>query len=273
MPYLSRLSSLTLLTLSDGWPDRVRPVEAPLALGALAWPLGAIGQAGVAGPTGPAGRAGPVGADARNVETAEPERAHPRPAEPAAPTGRATVNLTELDEAALIGACLEGSAGAFDLLVERHRRSVYRLCYRFVANHEDAAELSQDVFVRAFRALDRFKGQSSIATWLYRIGVNVCLNRVGVKKPALEPLDERAPVEHRGESASDRLLRRERAETVRRAIAQLPEKQRAALILRMYHDLSHQEIAESLGGTEGAAKANVFHAVKRLRELLAGEDL
>jgi RNA polymerase sigma-70 factor (ECF subfamily) len=185
----------------------------------------------------------------------------------------AFADLADLDEPGLVTACVDGRPMAFDLLVERHRRSVYQLCYRFVGNHEDASELAQDVFVRAFRALDRFKGQSSIATWLYRIGVNVCLNRVSVKRPRLEPLDEQFPLEHPGESASDRVLREERAVRVRRAIAQLPEKQRAALILRMYHDLSHQQIAESLGGTEGAAKANVFHAIKRLREVLRGEGL
>jgi RNA polymerase sigma-70 factor (ECF subfamily) len=192
----------------------------------------------------------------------------------AVPAG--AVELARLDEAALVAACREGRPGAFDLFVERHRRAVYQLCYRFVGNHEDAAELSQDVFVRAFRALDRFKGQSSVATWLYRIGVNACLNRLSVKQPLLEPLDGRVAaerLEHRGESAPDRILRRERAARVRQAIARLPAKQRAALILRMYHDLTHQEIAESLGSTEGAAKANVFHALKRMRELLKEDVL
>lgn len=182
------------------------------------------------------------------------------------------VDLRALDEAGLVSACLDAQPGAFDLLVERHRRQVYQLCYRFVGNHEDAAELSQDVFVRAFRALDRFKGESSLATWLYRIGVNLCLNRVSLKRPTFEPLDERVPLASHGESAPERVLREERAARVRRAIAQLPEKQRAALILRMYHDLSHQQIAESLGSTEGAAKANVFHALRRLRDLLREES-
>src|SRR5256885_3451703 len=81
----------------------------------------------------------------------------------------------------VIEACLAGRTGAFDLIVERHRRNVYQLCYRFVSNHEDASDLSQDVFIRAFRGLRSFRGQSSLGTWLYRIGVNVCLNRVSVK--------------------------------------------------------------------------------------------
>ena len=73
------------------------------------------------------------------------------------------------------------TAGAFDVIVERHRRSVYQLCYRFVGNHEDASDLSQDVFLRAYRGLGKFRGGSSLSTWLYRIGVNLCLNRVSRK--------------------------------------------------------------------------------------------
>jgi len=98
-----------------------------------------------------------------------------RPAEP---------GLADLDERALVEACLSGRSAAFEVIVERHRRSVYLLCYRFVSNHEDASDLSQDVFLRAYRGLRSFRGQSSLATWLYRIGVNVCLNRVSAKKAA-----------------------------------------------------------------------------------------
>ena len=87
-------------------------------------------------------------------------------------------------------ACLAGRAGAFDLIVERHRRPVYQLCYRFVGNHEDASDLSQDVFLRAYRGLRSFRGQSSLGTWLYRIGVNVCLNRVE-REDAVDRADRR----------------------------------------------------------------------------------
>lgn len=177
-----------------------------------------------------------------------------------------------LSDADLVAACLGDQPGAFDLIVERHRRSVYQLCYRFVGNHEDASDLSQDTFLRAYRGLKNFRGQSSLSTWLYRIGVNVCLNRVSVKTPASEPIEDHPQVDLRSESPTDRLLRNERASRVRAAIARLPEKQRMALILRMYHDLSHQEIADALGGSVGAAKANVFHALQNLRKLL-GEDV
>ena len=176
--------------------------------------------------------------------------------------------LADLDDSALVAACLAGQAGAFDLIVERHRRPVYQLCYRYVANHDDASDLAQDVFLRAYRGLKTFRGRSSLATWLYRIAVNVCLNRVTAKAPQTESIDGHQFVDVGLESASDAILKEERAARVRDAIAQLPPKQRSTLILRMYHEMSHQEIADALGSSVGAVKANFFHALGNLRKLL-----
>jgi RNA polymerase sigma-70 factor (ECF subfamily) len=150
---------------------------------------------------------------------------------------------------------------------------VYQLCYRFVSNHEDASDLSQDVFIRAFRGLRNFRGHSSLGTWLYRIGVNVCLNRVNARSPQTEPIDEQQHVDRGSESATERMLRVERAARVRDAIARLPRKQRVTLILRMYHELSHQEIADTLGSSVGAVKANFFHALGNLKKLLGDQSL
>jgi RNA polymerase sigma-70 factor (ECF subfamily) len=192
---------------------------------------------------------------------------------PVAVRGDGDIAVAELDEQQLVDACLAGRAGAFDLVVDRHRRQVYQLCYRFVGNHEDASDLSQDVFLRAYRGLKRFRGGSSLATWLYRIGVNVCLNRVTAKKPVTEDIDARQHVDTVHESQADRVLREERGVRVRAAIAQLPPKQRATLVLRMYHELSHEEIATVLGSSVGAAKANFFHALGNLKKILGTEDL
>ena len=186
-------------------------------------------------------------------------------------TMSADLALADLDERGLVEACLGGQSGAFVLIVERHRRSVYLLCYRFVGNHEDASDLSQDVFLRAYRGLRSFRGHSSLGTWLYRIGVNVCLNRVAAKKLQSESIDDRQFVDERAESASERLLKNERGARVRAAIAQLPRKQRATLVLRMYHEMSHQEIADVLGSSVGAVKANFFHALGNLKKLLGDE--
>jgi RNA polymerase sigma-70 factor (ECF subfamily) len=176
----------------------------------------------------------------------------------------------EASEAELVAKCLSGQTAAFDVIVERHQRAVYRLCYRFVGNHEDAADLCQEVFLRAFRGLRRFRGQSSLGTWLYRIGVNVCLNRLSHKTPPSEALEAGEQVDTRSESPSERMLRGERATQVRAAITRLPRKQRAALVLRVYHDMSHKEIADALGSSVGAVKANVFHALQHLKRILEG---
>jgi RNA polymerase sigma-70 factor (ECF subfamily) len=186
---------------------------------------------------------------------------------------RCRVTVTNPTDAELVAACLAGRREAFDVIVERHRRHVYQLCYRFVGNHEDASDLSQDVFVRAYRGLRTFKSQSSLGTWLYRIGVNVCLNRVSVKAPKPESLDALIAasdqrVASHDESAAEALLRDERAGQVRAAIAKLPKKQRATLVLRAYHDLPHEEIAKILGSSVGAVKANFFHALNNLKKLL-----
>jgi RNA polymerase sigma-70 factor (ECF subfamily) len=186
------------------------------------------------------------------------------PSDPAA----AETSWAGADDATLVAACLAGRRDAFDVVVERHQRQVYQLCYRYVGHHEDAADLAQDVFVRAYKGLKGFKGQSTLATWLYRIAVNVCLNRLSLKTPAPEGLDERDRTDSGGEPADHRLLREERASEVRAAIRRLPRKQRATLILRVYHELPHDEIAAILGSSVGAAKANFFHALANLKKLL-----
>jgi RNA polymerase sigma-70 factor, ECF subfamily len=175
------------------------------------------------------------------------------------------------DDHALARAAVGGDRDAFGALVERHRRAIYQLCYRFVGRHEEASDLAQDVFVRAFRGLRTFKGDSAFSTWLYRIGVNVCLNRVTAKTPRLdemETIDAAPRPDPSAEDPSEALARAERTAVVRAAIAKLPPKQRATLVLRVYHDLPHDRIADILGTSVGASKANLFHALANLRKLL-----
>ena len=182
-----------------------------------------------------------------------------------------TQPLQTADDAALVTACLEGHKEAFDVIVERHRRAVYQVCYRFVGNHEDASDLSQETFVRAWRGLRGFKRQAALSTWLYRIAVNACLNRVQARTLETESILGDEFVDTHIVDPRSQLLRGERAEAVRRAIARLPEKQRATLILRSYQDLTHREIADVLGSSVGAVKANFFHALANLKKLLGRE--
>jgi len=168
-----------------------------------------------------------------------------------------------------IEACRRGESEAFDRLVERYQRHVYRLCYRYVNNHHDANDMAQDVFLKAYKALGRFRGDSSFSTWLYRIAVNTCLNFRAARRPESHELPDGLPDPAVG--AADRLDRDERSRRVRDAVHRLPEKQRATVILKVYHDLTHEEVAQILGSSVGTVKANLFHALGNLRKLLGTE--
>jgi RNA polymerase sigma-70 factor (ECF subfamily) len=176
--------------------------------------------------------------------------------------------LREDDRAAIL-ACQGGEREAFDRLVERYQRDVYRLCFRYVNNHHDASDMAQEVFLKAYRAIAKFRGDSSFSTWLYRIAVNTCLNFRAARKAPAEELSEH--VADGGMPVVDRLERDQRSQRVREAVARLPEKQRATLILKVYQDLTHEEVAGILGSSVGTVKANLFHALANLRKVLGRE--
>ena len=171
----------------------------------------------------------------------------------------------------LVRACQVGEREAFSGLVERYQRDVYRLCYRYVNNHHDANDMAQEAFLKAFRALPSFRGDSSFSTWLYRIAVNTCLNFRQSRRAPYEPLSEELPDLKPPVALS--IEEGERAAAVRAAVAKLPEKQRATLILKLYHELTHEEVARVLGSSVGTVKANLFHALNNLRKTLAGSAL
>ena len=174
----------------------------------------------------------------------------------------------ETDDDALVRAFAEGRREAFDEIVRRYRRTIYVVCYRFTGNHEDAADVAQDVFIRAFKGLARFRRESSLGTWLHRIAVNTCLNQAAIRKPETEPVDQVERVDRNVRNPLDAVEREELRGRLQRAIRQLPPRQRATVILRVYQDLSHEDIARILGSTVGASKTNLFHALATLRRLL-----
>lgn len=167
----------------------------------------------------------------------------------------------------LIDRVLNGSPLFFEELVNRYRKSVYYLTYRMVHDHEDAADLSQETFLKAYQGLQKFKKQSSFHTWLYRITVNLCINHLRKRQGRrYVDLETTHIVEH--PDIIEQLKTEELHEYINNAVQALPEKQRAAVVLRIYNGLSHKEISDTLGCSVGTVKANYFHAIRNLRKTL-----
>jgi RNA polymerase sigma-70 factor (ECF subfamily) len=181
----------------------------------------------------------------------------------------ASRSLTRADDLADIEACQKGDREAFDRLVERYQRDVYKICFRYVNNHSDASDMAQEVFLKAYKAVGRFRGESAFSTWLYRIAVNTCLNFRATRRLPSQPLMDDVADKTRG--IADRIEQDELSAQVREAVSRLPEKQRATLILKIYHDLTHEQVAEILGSSVGTVKANLFHALANLRKLMGRE--
>jgi RNA polymerase sigma-70 factor (ECF subfamily) len=158
-----------------------------------------------------------------------------------------------------------GRAGAFDILVERHMRRIYALSYRLTHSHDEADDLAQETFIRAHRALDRFRGEARFSTWLTRITLNLARSRRRRTLPLAASFDP----PDRGQGALEGMIADERRQRVRRAVAELPARQRQTLVLRLFEGLRYHEIAGLLGTTTGTAKANFFHAVRGVARHLA----
>ena len=159
-----------------------------------------------------------------------------------------------------------GDLAAFDEIMIRYERQIYRVCYRFVENRDDALDLAQDVFVKAFEHLATFRREARLKTWLYRIAINHCLNHV--KKHAHEFVEVTEYTGSVRASAHARLEDQEQREHFRRMVKRLPPKQKAILELRINEQLSYEEIARISGRSVSTIKASVFFALEKLRKLV-----
>ncbi len=169
----------------------------------------------------------------------------------------------------LLEAVRRGEPSAFEELVRRHERRIYRVAFRFFQRRVDAEDIVQEVFVRAYREFVRFRGGAQVGTWLYRIAVNACLDRKRYRRTRPEVPLELALGEVAG--APDPFARaasREFADRVVAAMEDLPPRQRAILVLRIYEELSLQEIADIVESPLGTVKANYHHALVKVRRAL-----
>lgn len=163
-----------------------------------------------------------------------------------------------------------GDERAFEELVATYRERVYRVAWRVVRDDETAEDVAQEAFIRVFRHVGRFQERSSLYTWIYRITVNIALNRLRRDRfRHMVPMGELQWEDKRPQAdPSHAAMSSELAERVDAAVRALPDKQRAVFTLRFFEGMSHKEIAEVVGCSEGTSKANYFHAVRKLRKLL-----
>ena len=160
-----------------------------------------------------------------------------------------------------------GDRVAFSAWVGQQQRPLFAVVWRYVKNDQDAQDVVQAAFIRAWQGLPTFRGDASLRTWLYRIAVNLALNH---KRDAQGRPDAAIP-EHAASPDQPALVRLAEAEMHERlsaAVEELPKKQRLVVELRVQQELSFREVADVVASTEDSAKANFHHAIKRLRALL-----
>jgi len=186
-----------------------------------------------------------------------------------------TLGMTWTDEE-LVARSIGGDADSFNVLVRRWERPIYALAYRTIGREEDARDVCQETFLRAFRALPAFRGQAKFSSWLYRIALNLCRDWMRrerrapiVQVPEDTDLIELASAAEPSESIEDLVARKDMSRLVERAMAQLPEEQRTAIVLKEYHGLTFQEIADMIGCPLSTVKTRVYQGLAVLRRELA----
>ena len=189
--------------------------------------------------------------------------------------GPSALRMTSTDEE-LVARSIGGDAESFNQLILRWERPIYALAYRTIGREEDARDVCQDTFLRAYRGLNGFRGQAKFSSWLYRIALNLCRDWMRrerrtpvVQAPEDMDLMDLAAAREPSESIEDRVGRHDLTRAVERAMALLPEEQRTAIVLKEYQGLTFQEIADLLGCPLSTVKTRLYQGLTVLRRELA----
>jgi len=183
----------------------------------------------------------------------------------------------------LVRAFQEGDRTAFDTLVNRHKGQVFNLCYWFLGDHQDADDAAQETFIKIYRSLGKFRFESALRTWIFRIAVNTCKNRrmssafrnrkrmVSLDNPVEPPgRDAGRNIPDKGALPSEELEKKERIEQIRKGINALPAEHREVITLRDIQGLSYDEIVQVTGIPLGTVKSRLARARTELKDKLGG---
>lgn len=177
------------------------------------------------------------------------------------------------EDSVLLARSRQGDRAALDLLIERHRLPLYRFAHRLTGDGAEADDLAQEALYRALRGLDRFRGEAAFRTWLLRIASNLWIDRATMADRVrrdhrpVEDVDPGHPAD-----LLESVVGEERRTRLRQAVAALPPRQKATLVLKVYHELTFEEVARMLNCPVGTAKANYHHALTRLRRDLGARE-
>lgn len=221
-----------------------------------------------------------MGFPAVSIPIARPAAAYPtilsrvmEPKTAASPDPGAPIPDLELVLRARDASDPAAAEAAFRELVDRHRQRIYALCFRVLRDPDDAEDAAQEAFVKAYRKLDSFRGDSQFYTWLYRVAANVANDHYQSRRRrrTMEPADvaTREPVRHDDRARPDRALEtQDLREVARRALDHVPPLFRTVLVLREYEDLEYREIAEVLGISVGTVMSRLFRARLRFKNAM-----
>ena len=218
--------------------------------------------------------------DPARVASLHPSR---RESHVASPVKALELLKTQPDDLTLVRRCREGDQGAFRALVERYQRKAFAQALGMLKDKDEAMDVAQEAFVKVYRYLDHFKGDSSFYTWLYRIVANLCVDRMRRKSSAQSSdnveFDEKMDQEELatagilstrlGTNPQKAALRAELAEKIDEALAKIPEKHREILVLRELEGMSYEDLARVLKVPKGTVMSRLFHARAKMQTLLA----
>ncbi|MBE0432913.1 RNA polymerase sigma factor [candidate division WOR-3 bacterium] len=172
----------------------------------------------------------------------------------------------QLSDAELVQLVKAGEPEPFDELVRRHSMKIHDLCYKILRNYDDARDMAQETFIKAYRKIKKFHGRSQFSTWLYRIAVNNCLNYLKKQRPTEEIYEEM--VSSGKDDPVERYRSKKLKEMIYAAVGKLPTVQRAVFTLRTLEDMSYQDVSEILKKPVSTIKVNHHLAVKNLRNYM-----
>lgn len=181
-----------------------------------------------------------------------------------------TIPVRSQPDEQLVAQARTGNAEAFEELVRRYRNDVYALSYHYLRNREEAWDISQEVFIKAWRALGGFRGESGFKTWLMRIAANQCKDYLKKRRVPTVEMAEEEGQQYAGEGPDpgERADATDLGKAIDKALEGLPEIHRTAFVLREFHDLSYQEMAEVMQCNLGTVMSRLHHARKKLQQTL-----